>query len=260
MAIDQALNTATTPSTTQPTSRRQAMVEGLRDTVPLLLGATPFGIIFGALAVTSGLSVPATIALSAIVFAGSSQFIAVGLVAQGAGVAFIILTTFVVNLRHSLYSASIGPFMRHLSQRWLVPLGFWLTDETFAVVFQRWYNRTPYTEWYQLGSSVAMYVNWNFWTVVGIVAGTQLDGITEWGLDFAMVVTFMGLVVPLIVTRPMLVCAVVASVVAIFTQSLPNNLGLIIAPMVGIAAGVLAEHGRHRSDEQALTTEVAAHE
>jgi len=95
---------------------------GVRATIPLVIGAIPFGIIFGALAVNSGLSAGATAAMSAFVFAGSSQFIAAGLFGGGAGVLIIILTTFVVNLRHSLYSVTLAPHMKHLPQRWLAPL------------------------------------------------------------------------------------------------------------------------------------------
>jgi 4-azaleucine resistance transporter AzlC len=240
MTIDHAAH-PTTETEHVPNPQRRALLEGVRDTLPLLLGAMPFGIIFGALSITNGLSVLLTLALSSVVFAGSAQFIAVGLIAQGVGVPLIVLTTAVVNLRHALYSASLGPFMRGLSQRWLVPLGFFLTDETFAVVFRRWYERKPHAAWYQLGSSLAMYANWQLMTIIGIVAGTSLDGITEWGLDFAMVVTFIGIVVPLIVTRSMLACAVVAAVVGVAAQGLPHNLGLMVAAVVGILAGVVTE-------------------
>ncbi len=131
---------------------------GARDTIPVVVGAIPFGIIFGALAINAGLSVAATLGMSLFVFAGSSQFVAAGLVAQGAGILVIVLTTFVVNLRHALYSASLGPFLSRLPQRWLLPLGFWLTDETYAVVVQRYARRddSPFKHWYHLGSSVAM--------------------------------------------------------------------------------------------------------
>ena len=69
----------------QVTTRRQEFLAGMRDTLPLIIGAIPFGVIFGALAVTAGLSVTATMGMSLIVFAGSAQFIAAGLVTQGAG-------------------------------------------------------------------------------------------------------------------------------------------------------------------------------
>ena len=100
-------------------SRRSEFWNGVKDTFPLVVGAIPFGIIFGALAVTSGVSPGGALAMSAIVFAGSSQFIAAGLVAGGAPLLVIVLTTLVVNLRHALYSASLAPHMKHLPQRWL---------------------------------------------------------------------------------------------------------------------------------------------
>jgi len=79
----------------QPESdQKQEFLSGARDTFPLLLGALPFGLIYGAVAATSGLSMTAAMAMSALVFAGSSQFIAVGLVAAHTPVAIIVLTTF----------------------------------------------------------------------------------------------------------------------------------------------------------------------
>ena len=78
--------------------------------MPLVVGAIPFGIIFGAVAVNSGLGAATTAALSLFVFAGASQFVAAGLVASGAGLFVIVLTTFVVNLRHSLYAVTLAPF------------------------------------------------------------------------------------------------------------------------------------------------------
>ena len=90
-------------------SRKQEFLTGVRDTFPLLLGAFPFGLIYGVLALTSGLSLAASMAMSALVFAGSAQFVAVGLVSAQAPLLIIILTTFIVNLRHMLYSATLLP-------------------------------------------------------------------------------------------------------------------------------------------------------
>lgn len=230
-------------STNYESTPRREFINGAKDTIPMIAGAIPFGIIFGATGVVSGLSPAAVMGLSIFVFAGSAQFIAAGLVGQGVGVLFIILTTFIVNLRHALYSTSLAPYMRHLSQKWLLPLAFWLTDETYAVVIRRYpqADDSPYKHWYHLGSSVAMYANWQLCTLIGIIAGTQLTGIAELGLEFAMVVTFIGIVVPLIVNRPMLLCAVVAGIIAVVAHDLPNNSGLMVAAFAGIAAGVLAE-------------------
>ena len=185
----------------------------------------------------------ATLGLSILVFAGSAQFVAAGLVAQGTGVALIIFTTFVVNLRHGLYSASLGPYMKHLSQRWLLPLGFWLTDESYAVVIKRYRERDDVgnKHWYFLGSALTMYVNWQICTVIGIVTGQSLSGMSEWGLEIALVVSFIGIVVPLICTVPMFACAVVAGIVALVAHPLPNQSGLMLAALAGIATGWVLE-------------------
>ncbi|GAB4441008.1 MAG: AzlC family ABC transporter permease [Anaerolineae bacterium] len=216
---------------------------GARDTFPLIVGAIPFGIIYGTLAVGSGLSVAATLAMSAFVFAGSAQFIAVGLVAAGSGWPLIVLTTFVVNLRHALYSATLAPFVSKLPQRWQIPLAFWLTDETFAVVVDKCtrFNPPPETRWYYLGSALAMYLNWQLCTILGVTAGQMLPDAAAWGLDFAMPVTFIGMVIPYLKNRAMVATTLVAGAAALLTFYLPHKLGLMAATLAGIAAGVAVE-------------------
>jgi 4-azaleucine resistance transporter AzlC len=231
--------------------RSKALLLGARDTIPMLVGALPFGIIFGTLAVSSGLSASATMAMSILVFAGASQFIAIGLIASGAGLLVILLTTLIVNLRHLLYSASLLPYVRQLSQRWRVPLAFWLTDESFAVAHRHYLDtRIPVADkhWYFLGSCIAMYSNWVVCTLIGVMLGRSLPGLADWGLDFAMVATFIGIVVPLLRTRPMLVAALVAAAIAVFAHGLPYKLGLMLAALGGVAAGIFAERLYSRSN------------
>lgn len=225
-------------------SRQNEFMRGFKDTIPLMVGAAPFGVIFGVLAINNGLSFWAALGFSVFVFAGSSQFIAAKLVAENLHIALIILTTFIVNLRHALYSASLGPAMKDLPQKWMLPLAFWLTDETYAVVIRRWTDeaeQSPFKHWYHLGSAIPMYLNWQLWTLIGLIAGTQLEGLATLGLEFAMVVTFIGIVVPLVKSRPMLLCALVAGVVSVVGKGIPNNGGLMLAAIAGIAAGVMLE-------------------
>ncbi len=223
------------------TSRKIEFARGAKDSIPMLVGAAPFGLIFGVIAIGAGLTPGAVIGFSAIVFAGSAQFIAAKLFGDGLAISLIIFTTFVVNLRHALYSASLGPYMKDFSQKWMLPLAFWLTDETYAVVINQYPGDAPYKRWYHLGSSVAMYVNWQIWTLIGLFAGTQLEGIAELGLEFALVVTFIGIVVPMLTTCPMLLTAVVAGVVSVLARGIPNNGGLMVASIVAIATGIITE-------------------
>lgn len=215
--------------------------------IPLVIGATPFGILFGTLAIQSGLSIAATLTMSALVFAGSAQFIALGLLTTGTPLTLILLTTLIVNLRHLLYAISLLPHIGRLPQPWRLAIGFWLTDESFAVAIARYNqpNSSPYKHWYYLGAALFMYVNWQCCTAIGIWMGQQIPDATEWGLDFAMSVTFLGMIVPYVLTRPMLATVLVAGVTALLAHSLPHQLGLLVATLAGVAAGFTLDLSHH---------------
>jgi 4-azaleucine resistance transporter AzlC len=224
-------------------SPKQEFLAGVRDTIPLLLGAFPFGLIYGTVAVTSGVSLAAAMAMSAFVFAGSAQFIAVGLVAAQTPVAVIILTTFIVNLRHMLYSATLLPYLKNLPQTWRIPLAFWLTDETFAVAVHRFQAKdsSACKHWYQLGSSLAMYLNWQLWCFLGMVLGNRMPDASDWGLDVAMPVTFIGMIIPFVKTIPIVVCVLTAGAASLLALAMPYKLGIIASAFAGIGAGLVAE-------------------
>jgi len=226
----------------KPTRRRE-FCKGARDTLPLVIGAVPFGIIFGTLSCGAGLSAAGTLGMSLFVFAGSSQFIAMGLVGAGTMWPMIVLTTFVVNFRHLLYTATLLDYLKTLPRRWQVVLTFGLTDETFAVAVGRWYHNddSPYKHWYQLGSMTFMYTNWNICTIVGLVAGRMLQGIGGWGLDFAMVAAFIGMVIPYLKDKPTYIAVLASAAGALAFQGMPHKLGLILATVIGMAGGVTAE-------------------
>jgi branched chain amino acid efflux pump len=224
-------------------TRKTEFFRGARDTLPLVIGAVPFGIIFGTLSAGAGLSVAGTLGMSLFVFAGSSQFIALGMLAAGTTWPMIVLTTFVVNFRHLLYTATLLPYLQKLPRRWQALLAFGLTDETFVVSVGRWCHgqESAHKHWYQFGSMVFMYTNWNLCTVIGIAAGQMLEGIGGWGLDFAMVAAFIGMVLPYLKDRPNYCAVIAAGAAALAFHGLPHQLGLIVASLVGVAGGVLAD-------------------
>ena len=222
-------------------TRLSSFAAGARDTIPMLIGAAPFGMIFGTL-VTSGPLAPSQGQLMSLgVFAGSSQFIAVGLIAGHAGMLVIWFTTFIVNLRHMLYAAALLPHVAHLPARWRWTLGFLMTDETFAVM-NGYYSRhhdNPFAHWYFLGSGLSMYENWQAWTLVGLVFGAIFPQLQTLGLDFAMVATFLAIVVPQLNRIPHFGAAVAAGAFAYLLQDLPYKLGLTLAVAVGVTTGMV---------------------
>ncbi len=238
-----SLETTLEMESTSVNSVKYEFFSGVRDTIPLVVGAIPFGIIFGTLSGGCGLSFWATMGMSLFVFAGSAQFIAAGLVAAGGAWPVIIMTTAVVNLRHILYGATLLPYYKKLSKPWQILLSFGLTDETFAVAVRRYQQKdtSEKKQYYNLGSMLFMYTNWNLCTFIGFTAGKAFPGIADLGLDFAMSGTFIGMVIPYLTRSPMWAAVVTAGSVSLVSYGLPHKLGLMLAAMAGVAAGLLAE-------------------
>lgn len=234
-------------------SRATSFVAGVRDTVPMIVGAAPFGLIFGALVATTPLATWHGQLMSLAVFAGSSQFIAAGLFATGVGYVVLWATTLIVNLRHMLYAANLLPHVRHLNLRWRALLGFLLTDETFAVTSSHFHRQPddPMGHWYFLGSGLSMYINWQIWTLAGLLFGAAFPRLQTLGLDFAMVATFIAIIVPQMARMPWAIATVVAGASAYLCRGLPYKLGLLVAVTLGIAAGMLALHAKRRDDGRA---------
>ena len=221
---------------------------GVRAEVPLLIGVFPFGMIYGALALNAGLSKSASQMMSSIVFAGSAQFITTQLVHDSAPGLVIVLTIAVVNLRHILYSASLAPYLASVSTPWKTLLAYLLTDEAYApsVVHYEEKGVTPVSHWFLFGAGIALWTDWQISTALGIFLGAAIP--ESWSLDFALPLTFIAMVVPVLKNRPAVAAALSAGVVALLAYSLPYKLGLILAALVGIAVGTYLE-GRQSPKE-----------
>jgi 4-azaleucine resistance transporter AzlC len=228
-------------------TRFTEFVAGARDTIPMMVGAAPFGVIFGTLVTSGPLSLWHGQLMSLAVFAGSAQFIALGLIASHASFAVIWATTLIVNLRHVLYSATLAPYVSHLPLRWRLVLGGLLTDEVFAVAWAHFRRQPPDDDvlpYHFLGSGVAMYVNWQIWTAIGLLFGAAFPGLQSLGLDFAMVATFIAIVVPQLVAVRYVAAAATAGALAFFWQDWPYKLGLLGAVAAGVAVGVVLSRQR----------------
>lgn len=223
--------------------------KGMVASIPMIVGGIPFGILFGSLAMSNGLSPWFAIAMSSIVFAGSAQFVALGLIFIDAPLWVIVSTTFIVNLRHILYAADMVKFIKHLPLRWRVLIGFGLIDESYAAVRPLYTKQQVNTEnghYAFLGSFLSFYLMWQFSTLIGVVAGELIPGMSEWGLEFAMVATFIGIITPYLQSNqfksvaPYWVALFGASFTSLVLNGLPNNLGLLFAALVGVGMGFFA--------------------
>ena len=226
-------------------TRAQEFWNGVRDEAPILLGVVPFGLVFGALAISAHLSTLAAQAMSSIIFAGASQIIAAQLVGTGTSGLVILMVVFVVNLRHALYSASVAPHVKDLKTGWKLLLAYLLTDEAYAVTITH-YNREPdssYRHWYFFGAGLTLWSSWQVSTAIGIFIGAQIPA--SWPLDFVLPLTFIALVVPAIKDRAGLAAALVAGLIGLLAVNLPYKTGLLAAALIGIVTGLVIE-GRQK--------------
>lgn len=239
-------------------TRRREFFAGVRAELPILLGVIPFGLIFGVVALQSGLPPWPAMAMSSVVFAGSAQFIGVQLFGVAAPAVVILLTTFVVNLRHLLYGASLGPYLKPLRPAWRWLLAYLMTDEAYAVTVVH-YQADPEQRllrpatpsrangprndmlghWFFLGAGLTLWVSWQASTAVGILLGAQIP--RSWSLDFALPLTFIALVRPTLTDRPALLAAGSAGLIAVLAAGLPYRLGLLLGAVTGIVIGLVRE-------------------
>jgi 4-azaleucine resistance transporter AzlC len=237
----------TTPAT-GPTPSREFLL-GCRDELPILLGVAPFGMIYGVLALSAGLTSLTAQAMSSVLFAGSAQLIATQLIREGTPSAVLLMTVFVINLRHALYSASVAPSVKHLGARWKGLLAYLLTDEAYAVISTRTVRDaaqpgppSPHRHWYFLGAGFTLWAAWQVSTAAGIFLGAQVPA--SWSLDFTLALTFIALVFPALRDRATASAAVVAGLLAVLAIGLPYKLGLVLAAVAGITVGLLVEARR----------------
>jgi 4-azaleucine resistance transporter AzlC len=222
-------------------SSRRAFTSGLKAVSPILVGVIPFGMIYGVVALDAGLTRVQTQAMSIIVFAGSSQFIMAQLFAEHTPALIIVITAALVNLRHGLYSASMSPYFKSLPglARWV--LAYFLTDEAYAVSiihFRKGINRET-RHWYYLGSGIGLWVTWQLSTAAGIFLGELIP--PELPLDFFIALTFIALLVPALDDWASVIAASVAGVAGLLAFALPLGTSLIVASLIGIGAGLIAE-------------------
>lgn len=223
------------PATT--TTKFTAFLQGVLAVLPLTIAVIPWGILAGSYAVEVGLSITQSQAMSAIIFAGAAQLVALGMLKAGAGLGSILITTLLVTSRHFLYGMVMRKQISPLPLRWRLALGFLLTDELFAISNQT--KRHKFDRWFALGGGFSFYLGWNLASAVGIFAGQSIPNLEQWGLDFAIAATFIALVVPSVKTPSILVSVLVSLIMAVVCELFHLPASLLIASLSGMTAGVL---------------------
>lgn len=197
----------------QQTQSFTSKIQALSPALPVVMGYLPIGFAYGVLAINAGLSVLETVAMSVIVYAGSAQLMAVSLFQAGINPFSIIATTFIVNLRHLLMSASLAPYMECWKKRQVAAFCYELTDESFGVHslrFARGETDAPRA----LAINLTCQLAWVAGTLLGALAGGLITDVKPYALDYALPAMFIALLVLQVKSKLHLVVALTGGVLS----------------------------------------------
>lgn len=228
---------------------RNSFVEGAKAGIPVAIGYIPIAIAFGLLARSAGVPYYVPVLMSLLVFAGASQFIAVNLLVLGVSQGEIIITTFILNLRHFLMTATLSQKIADtVPTVWRAVLAFGVTDETFTIAALRQEASLP--RCFVLGLNSIAFAAWNIGTWIGLFFSGGLPAVLQSSMGIALYAMFIGLLIPSLKrSRPALTVALLAAVVHSllrwlpFTAGLSDGWGIILATLcsAGVGACLFAE-------------------
>lgn len=224
-------------------SPRAAFRHGVVQSLPFMVVIVPFALLFGVVATEAGLDIAQVMGFSVLVLAGASQFTAVQLLTDNAPVIIVILSALAVNLRMAMYSASLLPWLRQATPGQKAWVAYALVDQSYALSIQH-YERHPKLSItqrlaYFAGTATVVCVPWMISTWAGATVGQAIPD--DIALDFAMPITFLAMIAPMLRTPAHLLACFVAILAALLLAELPSGLGLLIAAPLGMGAGALVE-------------------
>ncbi len=220
--------------------QKKEILAGISKGFPVFVGYLPIGFAYGILAMQAGFTIFETILMSILVYAGSGQFIAVGMIGAGAGLASIVLTTFLVNLRHLLMSASLSNYLKGIKKTKLAAFAYHITDESFAVN-SSWLKTDSKIPFPSLAAvNITSYLGWVLGGTIGAFAGSQAIDVEKYGLDYALPAMFIILLIYQLENKKFLTLAILAGTMSIFLADLlPHNLHIILTTVLVSTLGVL---------------------
>ncbi len=213
---------------------------GVRGTLPILIGVIPFAMITGVAAVSVGLTLFETVGISVIVFAGASQLVVYQLMSAGSPWIIMVLTAWVINLRFSMYSATLAPHLQKLPTWQKAVMAYLLSDQAFGISLSHFIiNKEVNHRWFYFGAALTVWVAWLISATIGALLGALVPA--SWGFDFAFPLSFMALMFAALHDRPTVIAALTGGSIAVIAKGLPYNTGLVLATFTGIAAGYMVE-------------------
>lgn len=208
--------------------------------IPFIIGFIPVSFICGVLLQSAGLSLFQSILMSVFVYAGSSQFIAASMIGSMSSIISIVITTFIVNLRHLLYSSSLSVHVEEKSVPKLLLMGHYITDETFAVNYEMYQTK----DWND-DTNILLGIFGQIYWLIGIILGSLLGDIIEIPTEiasFSLIAMFIVLITLQITERKKLIVSLVTIPIALFIMNLyTGSLNIVIISLIGASVGYILD-------------------
>ena len=216
---------------------------GMRDAAPFILVVAPFGLLFGVVGTEAGLNLLETMTMTILVIAGAAQFTALALWEENAPTVVALLTALAVNLRMAMYSAALVKHLRGTPRGLRFLVGYTMVDQNFALLDAK-ASAEPDSTWqfrfgYFHGAFFVMSPFWYCFTYIGAVFGAQIP--PEYAIDFALPITFLALIGPMLRSIPHYVAAFCSVVFALLFNAVPYGLGLMAAAILAIVIASMTE-------------------
>ncbi|HEX3012207.1 MAG TPA: AzlC family ABC transporter permease [Syntrophomonadaceae bacterium] len=220
--------------------------DGIKDSIPIVLGYLPLGFAFGVLATQVGLTVAQSTMMSVLCFTGAGQYIAIGILQAGGAIFTIIVANILVNMRYLLFSTSMVPHLKeHVPTGIAAVLSYGLTDETYAVAINHYQNHDA-TASYMAGLNLTSHLGWILSTLLGAACGTLITNTDRIGLNFALPAMYTCLLVLVSHRRSDILVAIFTAVSCLIIgyyipASMLNLSNIIIATVLGATLGVMLD-------------------
>lgn len=223
---------------------RSAFFRGCRHALPFLIVVVPFAMLFGALATDAGLTMLEVLTFSAVVFAGAAQFAALQLMQDQAPLLVILATSLAVNLRMVMYSIALSPHLGSAPLGIRATIAYFLVDQSYVTSIAE-FDRNPSLTMaekiaYFFGSIAPIAPLWYISNIAGARLGQAIP--PEYALDFAVPITFLAVIAPMIRTLPHVAATLVSILGALLLATLPLGTGLLVAATLAMAAGATLEY------------------
>ncbi|MEJ8305291.1 AzlC family ABC transporter permease [Saccharibacillus sacchari] len=221
-------------------------VQGIKDCLPTLFGYISIGLAFGIVGAASNLNFIEVTLLSWVVYAGSSQFIICALIAAGTPMLSIVLTTFIVNLRHLLLSLTLAPYFTKYSLWKNIGIGALLTDESFGIASVKAMQEKRLGDRWMNGLNLTAYIGWSLSCMAGSLFGRWIADAEALGLDFALVAMFIALLVLQLQQIPagklrgyILLILLTGVLMAVLSQFMAGHTAVLISTVIAASVGTV---------------------